>query len=160
MERLSAPRSESPMEELNHVPMAELTKKMPRIACGPAEMMLMSVKKRRRRRRRPAPGKRRARCRRRRTTWNIVIPKRTRGRARAARRAMVAAAGSAPVMVVMNVREKAMMMPIRMMKSSTRMMRPREVFSAMAARSTAFIARPCGPRVWPPWMPRRQDPRA
>ena len=56
----------------------------------------------------------------------------------------MAAAGSAPAIVVMKVREKAMMTPMRMTKSRTRMMRPREVFSAMASRSDAlpFTARP------------------
>ena len=52
---------------------------------------------------------------------------------------MVVVAGSAPAIVVMNVREKAMMTPMRMTKSSTRMNRPREVFSVMAARSATRL---------------------
>ena len=44
------------MEELNQVPMAELTKVIPSIACGPAESAATRMKNSRSRRRRPAPG--------------------------------------------------------------------------------------------------------
>ena len=149
-----APRSASPMEELNQVPIAELTNVMPSMAWGPAESTLTRVKNRRSRRRSPAPDCRSARCRSRRVIWKTVTPRRTRGRARATRSAMDVVPGSAPAIVVMKVREKAMITPIRMTKRSTRASRPREVFSVMAILSaTRFTARPSVPRGWCRWRP-------
>ena len=90
-----APRRASPMEALNHVPMAELMKVTPSRICGPAHSTAIRPKYTVRRSLRAAPGTRVARCRSRRTTWNAAMPNRIRGKVTATARARVFAVGDA-----------------------------------------------------------------
>ncbi len=148
------------MEELNHVPRAELTKVTPSIACGPAESTATRMKNSRSRSRSPAPGWCSARCRISRENWKTVTPMSTSGRTSATIRAIVDAAGSAPARVVMNVWEKAMMMPMSTRKSRIRTRSPRDVFSVIAARSMKpFTGRPSAPTAWRR-SPRRRQGRS